>query len=186
MSSDFGAEPYQRVEIYSASLKISGDLAVSPGLRLSDEVNGLSDYLELKNAVTEPLVTSYPVVSPTEALTIVEKASVVLMAPTTEGGDRKDPRWKEMVRHHVVLNTTALSMSADVHLEPRVSLLLHLERSQREFLPVTRLSAVVVASLAGLAPGAQPLTMQREFALVNPTTIVSFSVRESLGETGPQ
>jgi hypothetical protein len=74
-------------------------------------------------------------------------------------------------------------MAADVHLEPRISLLAHLERSAREFLPVTRVSAVVVASLTGQAQGTPPQTLQREFALINPQAIVSFSVRESEGPT---
>jgi hypothetical protein len=77
----------------------------------------------------------------------------------------------------VALNTIAFSMVCDVHLEPQVSLHAHLQRYQREFLPVTRMSAVAVASLMGLAPGAQPMSLQRDFALVNPRNIVSFSVR---------
>ena len=62
-----------------------------------------------------------------------------------------------------------------------ISLLTHLERNTAEFLPVTRVSAVVVASLTGQAEGTPPQTLQREFALVNPNSIVSFSVRESGG-----
>ncbi len=119
-------EPVLRVEIYSASLKITGDLRISPPLRLSDEVNGLTDYIELKNAVTEPLLSS--------------------------------------------------------QLEPRVSLMTHLERYEREFLAVTHLSSVAVASLNGLQPGGQPFTLMRPFALVNPKSIVSFSVREAATE----
>jgi len=85
-----------------------------------------------------------------------------------------------------VLNTTAFALAADVHLEPRVSLALHLERNPREFLAVTRVSAVVVASLAG-SPDGKPKTLQRDFALVNPASIVSFSVRATQhSEVGPQ
>jgi hypothetical protein len=177
-------ESVQRVEIYSASLKITGDLAISPPLRLSDEVNGLTDYIELKNSITEPLLTSYPVVSPTESLTVIEKASVVLIVPVGNQADRKEQMWREKVKFHVVLNTTSFSMSADVHLEPRVTLLTQLERYEREFLAVTHLSAVAVASLNSLQPGGQPFTLHREFALVNPRNIVSFSVREAAAEAG--
>lgn len=175
-------EPVLRVEIYSASLKITGDLRISPPLRLSDEVNGLTDYIQLRNAVTEPLLSSLPVVSPTESLTFVEKASVVLIVPAGDQVDRKDQMWKEKVRFHVVINTTSFSMAADVHLEPRVSLMTHLERYEREFLAVTHLSSVAVASLNGLQPGGQPFTLMRPFALVNPKSIVSFSVREAAAE----
>ena len=71
----------------------------------------------------------------------------------------------------------------DVHLEPRVSLAQHLERNPREFLPVTSVSAVIVASLAG-GPSGSPQTLQRDFALVNPLNIVSFSVREAVAAEG--
>jgi hypothetical protein len=168
-----------RVEIFSTFLRIQGELVVEPPLRLSDEVNSLVDYLELRNTITEPLFSTYPVVSPLESKTTVEKASIVLILPEADDASRSQMMWKEKVRHQVVLNTTAFSMSCDVHLEPRVSLLTHLDRYQREFLPVTRMSAVAVASLIGLAPGAQPQTLQRDFALVNPRNIVSFSVREA-------
>jgi hypothetical protein len=174
-------EAFQRVEVYSASLKITGDLRITPPLRLSDEVNGLTDYIELRNSVTEPLLSSQPVVSPTESHTFVEKASVVLIVPVGDRTERKDQMWQEKVRFHVVINTTSFSMAADVHLEPRATLIGHLERYEREFLPVTHLSAVAVASLHGLQPGAQPFTLTKPFALVNPNSIVSFSVREAAG-----
>jgi hypothetical protein len=123
------------------------------------------------------------VVSPVESNTTIEKASIVLIVPESNQTGQSQMMWKEKVRHQVILNTTAFSMSCDVHLEPRISLLTHLERSEREFLPVTRMSAVAVASLMGLAPGAQPQTLQREFALVNPRNLVSFSVRPADART---
>ena len=178
---------WQRVEIYSTFLKIAGDLLIEPPLRLSDQVNDLVDYIELRDTTTEPLLTAYPIVSPVETSTTIEKASIVLILPEA-GVTGRGIMWKEKVRHQVVLNTTSFSMACDVHLEPRISLLTHLQRSEREFLPVTRMSAVAVASLIGLAPGAQPQTLQRDFALVNPRNIVSFSVRppEGEGEASPQ
>src|SRR5258708_17885760 len=177
-------EPVLRTEMYPAARTTPGALGSPPALRLSDEVNGLTDYIELKNSVTEPLLTSYPVVSPTESLTVVEKASVVLIVPVQDQADRKEQMWKEKVKFHVVLNTTSFSMSADVHLEPRVTLLSHLERYEREFLAVTHLSAVAVASLNGLHPAVQPLTLHRDSPLSNPNSIVSFSVRQAPAEAG--
>jgi hypothetical protein len=181
--SQAGGSDWQAVEIYSNFLRIRGEVLISHPLRLSDEVNRLTDYLQLRNTITEPLLSSYPVVSPMETNTTIHKSSVVMIL---HDGDQIGPNpmmWREKVRHQVVLNTTALSMAADVHLEPRISLLTHLERSAREFLPVTRVSAVVVASLSGQRQGTPPQTLQREFALVNPQAIVSFSVRESEGPT---
>jgi hypothetical protein len=112
----------------------------------------------------------------------------VLILPEADEAGRGQMMWKEKVRHQVVLNTTAFSMACDVHLEPRVSLITHLQRYEREFLPVTRMAAVAVASLMGLAPGAQPQTLQRDFALVNPRNIVSFSVHpaEADAEASPE
>jgi hypothetical protein len=183
MASQSAGSDIQRVDLYSTFLRIQGELVVEPPLRLSDEVNRLVDYIELRNTTTTPLISTYPVVSPVESNTTIEKASIVLIVPESNQTGQSQMMWKEKVRHQVILNTTAFSMSCDVHLEPRISLLTHLERSEREFLPVTRMSAVAVASLMGLAPGAQPQTLQREFALVNPRNLVSFSVRPAEART---
>jgi hypothetical protein len=183
MASQSASSDIQRVDLYSTFLRIQGELVVEPPLRLSDEVNRLVDYVELRNTTTTPLISTYPVVSPVESNTTIEKASIVLIVPESNQTGQSQMMWKEKVRHQVILNTTAFSMSCDVHLEPRISLLTHLERSEREFLPVTRMSAVAVASLMGLAPGAQPQTLQREFALVNPRNLVSFSVRPAEART---
>jgi hypothetical protein len=178
---------WQPVELYSTFLRIRGELLIEPPLRLSDEVNRLVDYLELRKTITEPLLSTYPVVSPLEASTTVDKASIVLIMPEADEAGHGQFMWREKVTHQVVLNTSSFSMACDVHLEPRISLTTHLDRNDREFLPVTRMSAVAVASLMGLAPGAQPQTLQRDFALVNPRSIVSFSVRsaDDAAEAGP-
>jgi hypothetical protein len=186
MSQAASALPVARIEVYSTFLRIRGDMQIQPPLRLSDEVNRLLDYLQLQNTTTEPLLSSYPVVSAQESNTTIAKQAVVMITTETGPPQHNPMMWKEKIRHQVVLNTTAFALAADVHLEPRVSLALHLERNPREFLPVTRVSAVVVASLAGVT-GSQPQTLQRDFALVNPASIVSFSVRETQhSEVGPQ
>jgi hypothetical protein len=103
----------------------------------------------------------------------------VLIVPEEQNGNKGSDGnrilWREKARYHVVLNTTAFALSADLHLDPKVSLLDQLQRSEREFIPLTRVSAVVVASLGGT-----PQTLQREFALVNPASVVSFSVRSEV------
>ena len=167
---------WQAVEVYSTFLRIRGYLRMLPGQRLSDAVNRNEDFLELHNTITEPLLASYPVVSPQESNSTIAKSSVVMVIPGTEpdpGTESTNPGLRvQKVAHHVILNTTAFALSADIHLEGRVSLLDHLRRSGQEFLPVTRVSAVLVASLGGT-----PQALQRGFALVNPVSIVSFSVR---------
>ncbi|MFN2464216.1 MAG: hypothetical protein ABR573_09990 [Candidatus Dormibacteria bacterium] len=170
--------PVAHLEVYSTFLRIRGELRIQPPLRLSDEVNRFLDYLQLENTTTEPLLSSYPVVSARESNTSIAKQHVVMVTAETGPPQAKPMMWREKVRHQVILNTTAFALAADVHLEPRVTLAVHLERNPREFLPITRVSAVVVASLAG-APDGQPQTLQREFALVNPASIVSFSVRQT-------
>jgi hypothetical protein len=164
---------WQAVEIYSTFLRIRGQIGIMPGQRLSDEVNRLVEFLELHNTITEPLLSSYPLVSSQETNTTIAKSSIVLVIPEAEKGDPSNRMlWREKVRQHVVLNTSAFALSADVHLEPRTSLLNHLERNRNEFLPLTRVSAVFVASLGGT-----PQALQRDFALVNPASVVSFSLR---------
>ena len=186
MSQGASNLPIAQIEVYSTFLRIRGDMQIQPPLRLSDEVNRLLDYLQLQNTTTEPLLSSYPVVSAQESNTTIAKHAVVMITAETGPPQHNPMMWKEKIRHQVVLNTTAFALAADVHLEPRVSLALHLERNPREFLAVTRVSAVVVASLAG-SPDGKPKTLQRDFALVNPVSIVSFSVREvQHSELGPQ
>jgi len=176
---------WHAVEVYSNFLRIRGYIEVYPGQRLTDEVNRLQDFLELRNTVTEPLLASYPIVGSQETNTTIAKSAVVMVVPA--GGEEPAPAEpsanpmlrKPKVRHHVILNTTAFSLEADTHLEPNQSLLAQLERNRSEFLPVTRVGAVMVASL-----GANPQTMQHAFALINPVSIVSFSVREEAATQG--
>lgn len=174
MSSSLTTE-WQRVEVYSDSLRIKGEMEIEPPLRLSDEVNRLQDFLTLRNSVTEPLMTNYPVVSTNEANCNIARGSIVMILPVGGPPQHNAAMWKEKVRHQIVLNTTAFSMAADVHLDGNEDLLGHFQRYPEDFLPLTRVSAVVVASLSGNSGGGQPQTLQREFALVNPLAIVSFS-----------
>jgi len=171
-----GSGEWQPVEIYSTFLRIRGYVRLLPGQRLTDEVNRMQDYLQLRNTVTDPLLSSYPVLSPQESNTTIAKSSIVMVMPGDNDGPAEPPnpmlrRAKDV--HHVVLNTTAFALSADLHLEPGRSLLDHLQQS-REFLSLTRVSAVTVASVS-----AEPRTIQANFALVNPASVVSFSIREA-------
>ena len=186
MMQEISDLPIVRVEVYSTFLRFRGSLRIQPPLRLSDEFNRLVDHIELDDTTAEPLMSSYPVVSDQESHTAIARSAVVMV--TVEGGSpqQNSMMWMEKIRHQVVIHTTAFALAADVHLEPRVSLATHLERNPRDFLSLTRVSAVVIASLSG-GPGSKPQTMQRDFALVNPANIVSFSVRESEeGDAGSQ
>jgi hypothetical protein len=167
---------WQRVEVYSSSLRIKGELEIEPPLRLSDEVNRLPDYFTLRNTLAEPLLTSYPVVSSEEPVCHVARSSIVMILPVGGPPQHNHAMWKQKVKRQVVLNTTAFSMAADIHLEPREDLRTRFDRFPLDFLPITSVSAVLVASLSGGSEGA-PQTLQREFALVNPASVVSFAER---------
>src|ERR1700730_1190944 len=80
------------VEVYSTFLRIRGYLEVFPGQRLTDEVNRLQNYLELRNTITEPLLASYPVVSPQETNTTIAKSAIVMVVPgATEAPSENSP-----------------------------------------------------------------------------------------------
>jgi hypothetical protein len=168
---------WQRVEVYSSALLIKGELEIEPPLRLSDEVNRLQDYFMLRNTLAEPLMTSYPVVSTEETSCYVARASIVMILPVGGPPQHNLAMWRQKVKRQVVLNTTAFSMAADVHLEPHEDLRTRFDRFPLDFLPITSVSSVLVASLSGGGSGSEPQTLQREFALVNPASIVSFTER---------
>src|ERR1700738_544458 len=108
MSESTGAE-WQPVEVYSTFLRIRGEMLIQPPLRLSDEVNRLLDYLQLRNTTTEPLLATYPMVSPTEPNTTIEKASVVMILPGGEQAGQNRMMWRGKGCPHGVLNNHPLS-----------------------------------------------------------------------------
>jgi hypothetical protein len=167
-------ETWKAVEVYSNLLRIRGQIQVLPGARLSDEVNRLERFMTLYNASAEPLVSSYPVVSRQESSSAVAKSQVVMVVPEAEAeAEQNRGLWRQKVQHQVVLNTTAFALTAEIHLEPRMTLAQHIEQSGNEFLAVTRVNAIVIPSLGNGTPN----TFQRAFALVNPLAIVSYSIR---------
>lgn len=161
------------LEIYATFMKVTGELEVIGHERLTDSVNRFGDYLQLRNARAEPLSVNYPVISRVEEHTTIAKAAVVMVCPVEDlGAGGTTAMWREKRVHAVSINTIAFSLVADVHLEPRRTLQDHLERFRGDFLPVTNLSALWVAAL-----GSETHAVQRPFALLNPTTILSFSLR---------
>jgi hypothetical protein len=165
---------WRTVEVYATFMKVVGEIEVEPPDRLTDVVNRVGDYVELRNAVAEPLSVNYPVLSQREDRTTIAKQSVILVCPKEQVGDvvGNPAMWREKVCQPAAIHTVAFSMVADVHLEPRVSLRDQLERYRTDFLPVTNLSALWVASLT-----AETHALQRAFALLNPASILSFSER---------
>ena len=165
---------WRPVEIYATFVRLSGEIEVVAPQRLSDAVNRVSDFLELRHAATEPLSVNYPVLSKREARTTVVKSGIIMICPREHVGEPvgNPTMWREKLPQAVAINTGAFTMVADVHLDPRHSLRDHLEMYRTDFLPVTNLSALWIA-----APGAETHAVQRPLALVNPRAILSFSPR---------
>jgi len=165
---------WRPVEVYATFMKVAGEIEVLPPNRLSDVVNQVGDFLELRNAAAEPLSVNYPVLSQREERTVIAKQSVILVSPREQVGDivGNPAMWREKVCVPAAIHTVAFSMVADVHLEPRHSLRDQLEHFRTDFLPVTNLSALWVAALGG-----ETHALQRAFALLNPAAILSFSER---------
>lgn len=163
---------WRTLEIYATFIKVTGDLEIVRPDRLIDTVNRFGDYLQLRNARAEPLSVNYPILSRSEARLTVAKAAVGLICPLDDAGDGNPAMWREKVAQPASINTQAFSMVGDVHLEPRLSLQDHLERFPGDFIPVTNVSAVWVTAIA---TGTQAI--QRPFALLNPSSILSFAIR---------
>jgi hypothetical protein len=169
---------FRAVEVYGECMSISGEIEVLPPQRLSDAVNHLGDYFELRAACAEPLSVNVPVLSKRSEHATVAKAAIVLLCPRDPLVLDDDQRGfaglrREKQRVPMAITTGAISMIADVHLEPRHTLRDHLERYRGDFLPLTNLSALWVGSAA-----AETLALQRGFALLNPASILTFATRD--------
>jgi hypothetical protein len=166
-------ENWERVELFSSFLKLSGDIEVVPPLRLTDVVNRMTEYLEIEHLSLEPLASTYPVISTIEDAAMVAKRSLLMVVPIGEaehGGRRTLLETK--VARQVALTIDTFSLVCEVFLEPRLSLRETLERSVDDFLPVRNLNAVWLPALTH-----ERVTIQRSFALINPRQILSFSER---------
>ena len=164
---------WKRIELYATFIKVTGEVEVIPPERLIDSVNRYGDYMELRNAVTEPLGINNPVLARRDEKSAVAKASVTLALPLQPTVESNKAMWREKVPQTVSIVTQAYSMVCDVHLEPRRTLRDHLDRFRADFLPITNMSALWVGSLSK-----ETYTLQAEFALLNPSAILSFSLRE--------
>lgn len=159
------------IEAFGTYVKVTGQLEVLPSDRLSDTVNRFGAYLTLRNALTEPITSGYPVLSRSEPKTMVRKTAIELVCP----GDHSDTTgnqflWRQKSAHTVAITTQGFSLVGEVHLDPRVSLEDHLERYPGDFVPMTNISALWVA-----AASSETMSVQRPFGLLNPQRVVAFS-----------
>src|SRR5205823_4128521 len=70
---------WRPVEVFATFMKVVGEIEVEPPHRLTDVVNRVGDYMELRSAVAEPLSVNYPVLSKREERTVIAKQSVILI-----------------------------------------------------------------------------------------------------------
>jgi hypothetical protein len=162
---------WRRVEIYTAFLRMSGELEGPAEERLTDIVSVPDLCLELRDATVEP-VTEHRLRlgQGMERLSVV-KSSISLVCPRDVVAEaaRHREAWREKERVPVQLNSQAFSMLCEVHLEPGCGLEDHLCGDGGGFVPVTNLSALWLSG-----PG-EPRAVQRGFALVNSAYLVGFA-----------
>jgi hypothetical protein len=163
---------WREVEIYGTFIRLTGELEVIGAERLSDSINRFGAFLQVRNSRAEPLSTNYPVLSRLEPRVTIAKAGVILVCPLEEVPDGNSAMWRETVSYAASINTSAISLVGDVHLSPGNDLQDHLERHPGDFLPVTNLSALWITAITN-----ETHAVQRAFALLNPASILSFSLR---------
>lgn len=163
---------WRSVEIYSAFLRVTGQLEIVRPDRVSDAVNRFGEYLHLRDARVEPLSLVHPVLGRGEPRATLTKAAAMLICPVGDVGDGNPALWREKVATAAVITSPAFSMIGDVHLDPRHSFEDHLQRYPGDFVAITNLSALWITSLA-----AETHTLQRPVGLLNPAAILSFSLR---------
>jgi hypothetical protein len=163
---------WRRVEVYGTFVRVTGEVELAASDRFSDTVNRVGAFLHLRGARSEPLSVNYPVLSRAEPLVAVSKAAIILVCPLDEPRAGNPAMWRETVMLPAAFNTAAFTMVGDVHLAPGQNLEDHLQRHPGDFLPVTNVSALWITSIGG-----EPQALQRPFALVNPATMLSFTLR---------
>jgi len=163
---------WRGVEVYGTFIKLTGELELVGVERLSDSINRFGAFLQFRNARAEPLSVNYPVLSRMEPVVTIAKPSVILVCPLDEDRDGSAAMWRETVPHAASINTAAFSLVGDVHLEPGHNLQDHLERHPGDFLPITNLSALWITTISS-----ETHALQRPFALLNPSAILSFALR---------
>jgi hypothetical protein len=163
---------WRGVEIYGTFIKVVGELEVVGADRLSDSINRFGAFLHVRNCRAEPLSVNYPVLSRVEPRVTIAKAAVILVCPLENDPDGNSAMWRETVPYAASINTAAFSLVGDVHLEPGFDLQDHLERHPGDFLPVTNLSALWITTIT-----TETHALQRPFALLNPSSILSFALR---------
>lgn len=164
---------WREIEVYGAFMKVSGALEVIGAERLSDGINRFGNFLHLRSTRTEPLSANYPVLSRLEDRATIAKSGIILICPVEDStAEGNAAMWRERVPHAASINTAAFSMVGDVHLDSGHSLEDHLDRHPGDFLPVTNLSALWILTM-----NSETHALQRPFALLNPASILSFSLR---------
>src|SRR5690349_13624117 len=157
-----------RIEIYTASLLITGAYDLTIYRRVSDAINGEQrSYLPLRDATIAPLERPQQVQHVPSLL--VDRGEALLVATLAEAAPPEDYPREEQLRGVVpittMLFTSAFVVRATLHTRPNMPLAESFERITDDFVP---LRGVQVFPLAG---GFPPLT--RAFAALARARIVA-------------
>jgi len=157
-----------RIEIYTASLLITGAYDLSIYRRVSDAINGEQRrYIPLRDATIAPLERSQQVQRVPSLL--VDRGEALLVATLTEAAPPEDYPREEQLRGvapiTTMLFTAAFVVRATLHTRPNMPLAEALERITDDFVP---LNHVQVFPMMG---GFPPLT--RDFAALARSRIVA-------------
>ena len=157
-----------QIEIYTASLLITGSYDLMIYRRVSDAINGEQRrYIPLRDATIAPMERPQQVQRVPSLL--VERGEALLVATLAEAAPPEDYPREEQLRGvapiTTMLFTAAFVVRATLHTRPNMPLAEALERITDDFVP---LSNVQVFPLAG---GFPPLT--RDFAALARSRIVA-------------
>ena len=157
-----------RIEIYTASLLITGSYDLTIYRRVSDAINGEQRrYIPLRDATIAPLERAQQVQHVPSLL--VDRGEALLVATLAEAAPPEDYPREEQLRGVVpittMLFTAAFVVRATLHTRPDMPLAEALERITDDFVPLRN---VQVFPLAG---GFPPLT--RDFAALSRSRIVA-------------
>ncbi len=157
-----------RIEIYTASLLITGAYDLTIYRRVSDAINGEQRrYIPLRDATIAPL--TLPQQAQQVPSLLVDRGDALLVATLAEATPPEDYPREEQLRGVVpittMLFTAAFVVRATLHTRPNMPLAEALERITDDFVPLRN---VQVFPLAG---GFPPLT--RDFAALARSRIVA-------------
>jgi hypothetical protein len=170
-----------RIEIFTASLLITGDYELPIYRRVSDAFNGEQRrYIPLQNATIAPLVRAQQP-QPAPSL-LLDRTEALLVATIAEATPPEDYQREEQLRGVVPITamffTEAFVVRGTFHRRPNQTLTEAFERFTEDFLPLSHVQ------IYPLSAGFTPIT--RDFAALSRSRIVAlYHLREQPAAAAP-